>query len=131
VTSKHLLRIALVCILSLALATEAHADSLQKAADTFIVLAVVGVAAIVVVAVVVVQHASSNRTVTGCVNPGQNGLTLTDEKNKRSYILIGDTTGVKSDERMKLQLKKVKTKNRPNAIWALSKVAKDFGVCQP
>jgi hypothetical protein len=131
VTSKRLLRLALGCILSLALATAAQADSLQKAADTLVVLAVVGVAAITVVAVVVVQHAANNRTVTGCVNPGQNGLTLTDEKNKRSYVLIGDTTGVKADERMKLQLKKVKTKNSPNATWALSRVATDFGVCQP
>ena len=53
-TSKCLLRIFLVCILSLALATAAQADSLQKAADTFVVLAIVGVAAIAVVAVVAV-----------------------------------------------------------------------------
>jgi copper(I)-binding protein len=122
---------ALVCLLCLALATATEADSLKTAADTLIVLAIVGVAAIAVVAVVVVQHAANNRTVTGCVATAPNGLTLTDEKDKRIYILTGDTTGAKPAERMKLQLKKVKTKNTPNVTWALSKVAKDFGACQP
>lgn len=130
-TWRHLLRIALVCMLSLALATAAEADTLKTAADTIIVLAIVGVAAIAIVAVVVVQHAANNRTVTGCVATAPNGLTLTDEKDKRIYTLTGDTAGAKPAERMKLQLKKVKTRNSPNVTWALSKVAKDFGACQP
>ena len=40
------------------------------------------------------------RTITGCVTSGQNGMTVTDEKDKQVYALSGDTTGIKPGDRV-------------------------------
>jgi hypothetical protein len=59
-------------------------------------------------------------------------LTVTDEKDKQAYALSGDTTAIKSGNRMKLQGKKVKSTGTSQPLtWQAKKVAKDFGVCQP
>ena len=88
------------------------------------------VAALVVVIVVVVHESSKKRTITGCVNSGENGVSVTDEKDKRLYALSGDTTGLKPGDRVTLQGKKVKPKgaNTPLA-WEVDKETKDFGAC--
>ena len=130
-TSRHLLRIALIGILTLALSTKAEADQLKTTGEEAIAGIVAAVAVVVVVIVVVIHQASSNRTVTGCVSSAQNGLTVTSEKDKRVYALSGDTTGVKSGDRMTLHLKKIKTKGSTTLTWETKKVTKDFGVCQP
>jgi hypothetical protein len=90
------------------------------------------VAVTVAVVTVVVIHYSKKRTITGCVNPGVNGLTVTDEKNERIYALSGDTTGIKPGDRMKLKGKKVKSKgSHKTPVWEIRGLAKDFGVCPP
>lgn len=129
--SKYVWRIALIGILCLALSTAAAADQLQKTADTVLALAIVGVAAVVVVVVVVVHSASQKRTITGCVNTAQNGMIVTDEKDKRVYTLSGDTASVKPGERMTLHLKKFKSKGGNTVTWETQKITKDLGVCQP
>jgi hypothetical protein len=96
-----------------------------------IVGAVVGVVAAVVVVAIVAIHYSKKRTITGCVKPAQNGMIVNDERDKRVYTLSGDTLGVKPDERMTFQGKKI----RPNAgnplSWEITKIRNDYGVCQP
>jgi hypothetical protein len=84
------------------------------------------------VAVVVIRKSSEKRTITGCVYPGQNGMSVTDDQDKRLYALSGNTTGVKAGDRMTLQGKKIKPKDAGKALgWETKHVAKDFGVCQP
>jgi hypothetical protein len=130
-TSRHLFRIVLIGILSLALSSNAGADNtLQSNVDHALAGAIAVVAVVVVVTVVLIHQASSNRTVTGCVSSAQNELTVTNEKDKRVYAISGDTTGVKSGERMTLHLKKIKTKGSTTLTWETKKVTKDFGVCQ-
>ena len=93
---------------------------------------IVGVAAAVAVVTVVVIHESSKkRTITGCVDSAQRGMTLTDERDKRSYSLSGDTTGIRPGDRVTLQGKKIRPNGSNPLTWETKKVTKDFGVCQP
>jgi hypothetical protein len=97
------------------------------------VIGIVAVAAAVVVITVVVVHESTKKkAITGCVNSGDNGMSVTDEKDKRIYTLSGNSAGIKPGDRVTLQGKKVKAKgaNAPLA-WEVNKVTKDFGACQP
>lgn len=129
-TLRHLIRVALIAILSLALSSNAAADTLKSNVDHALAGAIAVVAVIVVVTVILIQQASSNRTITGCVSSAQNGMTVINEKDKRVYTLSGDTTGVKPGDRMTLHLKKIKTKGSDTLTWETKKVTKDFGVCQ-
>src|ERR1017187_5412268 len=97
-----------------------------------IVGVIVGVIAGVAVVAIVAIHYSKKRTITGCVNSGGSGMTVTDEKDKQIYALSGNTTGIKSGDRMRLQGKKVKSTGPHKPLeWEARKVVKDFGVCQP
>jgi hypothetical protein len=92
----------------------------------------VGVAAAVAVVTVVVIHESSKkRTITGCVDSAQHGMTLKDEKDKRSYSLSGDTSGIKPGTRVTLQGKKIRPNGGSLLAWETKKVINDFGVCRP
>jgi CDP-diglyceride synthetase len=94
--------------------------------------AIVGVVAGVVVITIVTIHYSKKRTITGCVNSDVNGMTVIDEKDKQTYALSGDTTGIKPGDRMRLQGKKVKSTGAHQPLeWETSKVAKNLGACQP
>lgn len=69
---------------------------------------VVGVvAAVVIVAVVVIHKKAGNRTITGRINAGAGGMTVTDENDHRTYLLAGEMAGVKPGERMTLEGKSV------------------------
>ncbi len=92
---------------------------------------IVGVVAGVAVVAIVAIHYSKERAITGCVNSGANGMTVTDEKNKQIYALSGDTTNIKPGDRMRLQGKKAKSKGPDKTlVWEAREVTKDFGVCQ-
>jgi hypothetical protein len=130
-TSRYVWRVALIGLLCVALSTAANADQLQSDADHFLAAAIAVVAVVVVVTVVLINQASSNRTVTGCISSAPNGMLVTSEKDKKVYALTGDMTGVKLGDRMTLHLKKIKTKGSNTLTWETKKVSKDFGVCQP
>jgi hypothetical protein len=128
--SKQLGRIALIAILSLALASNASADGLNANSQHLLEGAVAAVAVIVVVSILVIHHYASSHTVTGCVgSPENGGLSLTSEKDHHIYLLSGDTTGVKSGERMTLHLKRIKVKGSSSPSWEMKTIGKDFGVC--
>ena len=93
---------------------------------------IVGVVAGVAVIAIVAIHYSKKRTITGCVNSGENGMTVADEKDKQTYTLSGDTTSIKPGDRMRWQGKKVKSTGPHKPLeWEARKVARDFGVCRP
>ncbi len=59
-------------------------------------------------------------------------MTITDEEDKKTYALSGDTTGIKSGDRLKLLGKKVKPKGLDKTrVWEAKEVLKDFGTCLP
>lgn len=130
-TQKCLWRGVLIVVLSVALATPAKASGYPSGGA--IAGAVVGViAAVVVITVVVIHESAKKRTITGCVNSGANGLSVTDEKDKRIYALSGNTAGIKPGDRITLQGKKVKPKGTDKTFaWEVKKETKDFGACQP
>jgi hypothetical protein len=130
VNSRSFWRLAVIFVLCLALAKEARADSLKTDGELIIVAVVAVAAAIVVVTVLVVKQAKG-RTITGCVNSGASGMLVTDEKDKRVYVLSGDTAGVKPGERMSLTGRKIKADSGATLVWETKKVSKDLGSCQP
>ena len=134
-TQSCLWRGLLIVVLSVVLAQPAGAQSGGgKIVSTgTIVAAIVGVAAaVVVVAVVVIHQVSKKRTITGCVNSKENGMSLRNEKDKRIYALSGNTAGIKPGDRMTLQGKKAKPKGTDETlVWEAKRVAQDFGTCQP
>jgi hypothetical protein len=131
-TWKSLWRGVLIVVLSVALATPATAQSrLQTQADHIVIGVVAGIAGAVILTLVLI-HYSKRRSITGCVVMEGNGMSLNDEKDKQSYTLGGDTSGIKPGERMKLEGRKEKSKGSGQTlVWETKTVTKDFGVCKP
>jgi hypothetical protein len=130
VISKYLWRGALVVLLCLTLAIPTNAGGLPSGGG--IVAAEVAVVAVVVIVAVVLVRGSSKKTITGCVSSQGNTLSLTNEKDQRTYTLSGNTSGIKSGDRMTLQGRK----GEPNGadktlVWEIKKVTADFGACHP
>ena len=122
----------LIIALSFALCVPVEAQNSGKIVSNGTIAGViVGVVAGVAVVAIVAIHYSKKRTVTGCVNSGPNGLTVTDENDKQVYALAGDTAGVKPGERMRLQGSKITSNGGKPLGWDTRKINKDFGVCQP
>jgi len=135
VTSKYLWCGVLIVALGVTLSTSAEAQTGggKIVSNGTIAGVIVGVvAAVVIVAYVVIHESSKKRSITGCVTPAENGMSVTDEKDKRSYALSGDTADIKPGDRMTLQGKKIKPKNAGKPlVWETKTISKDFGVCQP
>jgi hypothetical protein len=135
VTSKYLWCGVLIVALSVALPTSAEAQTgggkiVSNGTIVGVILGVV--AAVVVVAYLVIHESSKKRGITGCVTSGENGMRVTDEKDKRSYALSGNTADIKPGDRMTLQGKKIKPKDAGKpVVWETKTISKDFGVCQP
>jgi len=139
-TRKSIWRGVLIAVLSVALAAPIRADkprligtnsgAFEPVSKGAVIGIVVAVAAVAVLAVVlIVHHKSHKETITGCVASGANGMSVTDEKDKRSYALSGNTAGVKPGDRMTLEGKR---KDAGNAlVFRAKNVAGDFGACQP
>ena len=134
-TSKYAWCGVLMIALSVALAQPAEAQFINGQIGPSagpIVAGIVGTAAAVVVVTVLVIHYSKKRAITGCVVPGQTGMTLIDEKDKQTYMLSGDTTDIKPGDRMKLKGKKVKPKGPDKTlVWEARQVSKNYGACPP
>ena len=131
-TQKPVWRGVLILALCVALAAPARANTSLKTAATEIVIGVVAAAAAATILIVVLIHQSKKAAVTGCVNSGENGMTITDEKDRHVYALSGNTTDIKPGERIKLQGKKGKSKGTDKTlVWEAEAVTRHFGVCKP
>jgi len=138
-TSKYLSGVLILALsFALCLPVEAQSPNVLAPGSTFgpskgeVVGIIVGAAAVVAVVVFVVIHYSKKRSVTGCVNSTENGMTIADEKDKRVYKIVGDTLGVKPGDRVKLHGKKKKSNGADKTlVWETENVTKDFGACRP
>jgi hypothetical protein len=132
-TSKRISAVLSVALsLMLCMPAEAQSSGGKIVSNGTIVGVIVGAAAGIAVIAVVAIHYSKKRTITGCVHGQGNDLTVTDEKDKQTYMLSGNTSDIKAGDRMTLLGKKVKsTGTKPPLAWQAKKVAKDLGVCQP
>jgi hypothetical protein len=88
-------------------------------------------AAVAVVAYLIIHQSAKKRGITGCVTSAGGGMTLTDEKDKRKYLISGNTTSVKPGDRMTLRGSKGSADHGKTLVWKTNAVVKDFGVCQP
>jgi hypothetical protein len=133
VTQKFLWRGALILALCVVLAVPAQAQGLSNNDIRNIKIGIVAVAvALVVIIVVVVHESRKKRTITGCVASGANGMSVTDEKDKRIYALSGNTADIKPGDRVTLHGKKVNPKGASAPLaWQVNKETKDLGACQP
>jgi len=134
VNHKFLWRGALVVALCVVLAMPAQAqpNSIDNLARNVVIGIVAVSAALVVITVVIVHESRKKRTVTGCVISGANGMSVTDEKDKRIYALSGNTADIKVGDRVTLQGKNAKSKDAKAPLaWDVNKETKDFGACQP
>ena len=133
-TSKYLWCGVLIFALGVTLSTSAEAQTGggKIVSNGTIAGVIVGVlAAVVVVAYVVIHESSKKRSITGCVIPGASGMSVTDEKDKRSYALSGNTGDIKPGDRVTLQGKKIKPKDAGKpVVWETKTISKDFGSCQ-
>jgi hypothetical protein len=121
-----------VLILALIVGVAPPARAVDPEGVLIIVAATVTAAAIAVVATVAsVEHKRKKIVITGCVIAGEKGRTVTDEEDKRIYILSGDTTGIQPADRMKLEGKRVNPKGPDKTrVWETKRVIKDFDICQ-
>jgi hypothetical protein len=134
VTSKYLWCGVLIVALGVTLSTSAEAQTGggKIVSNGTIAGVIVGVlAAVVIVAYVVIHESSQKRSITGCVIPGASGMSVTDEKDKRSYALSGNTGDIKPGDRVTVEGKKIKPKGvgKP-VVWETKTISKDFGSCQ-
>lgn len=131
-TSKSLWCGVLIVALCVALSPSAEAQDKIVSNGTIVGVIVGVVAAVAIVAYVAIHESSKKRSITGCVIPAENGMRVTDEKDKRSYALSGNTGDIKPGDRMTLQGKKIKPKDAGKPVlWETKTISKDFGVCQP
>ena len=120
-------------IVALTLGVAKPARAVNPEGVLIIVAATAAAAAIATfVVVTIVQHKHKKIVITGCVFSGEKGMTVTDEEDKKTYVLSGETSGVTVGDRMKLEGKGVKAKSpEKRRVWETKQVIKDFGVCQP
>jgi hypothetical protein len=69
-------------------------------------------------------------SIQGCVTSDENGLRLSNEKDKKTYTLAGDSGTLQSGQRVALSGKKTKD-STGKLIFQVQKLARDFGACQP
>jgi hypothetical protein len=68
-------------------------------------------------------------SMTGCVQPAEDGLRFVDEKKKASYTLVSGGVPLKEGQRAELQGKK--TKDAAGAqMFTVKKLVKDLGSCE-
>jgi hypothetical protein len=126
----HLWRASLIVVLSVALVADARAESLQTAGDQIVAgIVVVSVGIGVLVTVLILHQKHRKSFITGCVHPGASGMSMTDEKDKRTYAVLGDPVGIQSGNRMRLEGKRQQSAQGP--VFQAQAVTKDFGVCPP
>ena len=133
-SSKYLWCGVLMVAVSVALPTSADAQTFSKpivSTGTIVGVIVGAVAVVVVVTYLVIHESTKKRTITGCITQGEDRMTLADEKDKWTYTLSGNTTGLKPGDRVTLQGKKIRPKDTGKPVfWQTKAIAKDFGACQ-
>ena len=122
-----------IVIVALTMGLAVPAKAVNAEGVVIIVAATTAVAAIAVfVTVASVQHRRKKIVITGCVLSAEKGMTVTDEEDRKVYLLSGETTAIRQGDRMKLRGRKVRSTGPDKArLWEAKEVLKDFGVCQP
>jgi len=117
----------LLCAVILPVNVPAKADSLQTAADEIIIAAIAVGAAIGIGVFYAIHHTPSLK---GCAVAGPDGLELKNEGDQKTYLLTGDTAGVKAGERVRVAGKKKAGKGATgDTTFLVEKLKKNYGAC--
>lgn len=73
------------------------------------------------------QH---SQKITGCTASVPNGLQLVSESDQQTYVLIGETAGIKSGDHIRVSGKKEKGGAGAALQFFVDKPPKDFGACK-
>jgi hypothetical protein len=99
--------------------------------NTEIVGVVAGIAALgAAVGIGVYFAVKHSHRVTGCALSGADGMTLTSESDKQTYILVGEVAGIKSGDRVRVSGKKSKQQSAGTRHFLVEKAPKDLGSCE-
>ncbi|SRR5579884_931503 len=129
--ARTLCRAVLIAIVVATLAKPAHADNIGTDAKLIVTgIAVVSAAVAVAVTVLVVHQRNKKSAITGCVTSGPNGISVSDDKDKRIYALSADSISIKPGDRMTLQGKRRK-QSGGTWVFEVHGIIRDFGSCQP
>jgi hypothetical protein len=97
---RNLWTALLISIVSLALIRPARAESLDTLGkQVYAGIAVVSAAVVVGVVLAVLHEKHKTRTVTGCVTPAPDWMSVMDDKDKQVYALSGSPMGDKPGDR--------------------------------
>ena len=121
--------ILLLCVSLLAVTVPAQAQIGPTGGQvTGVVVAIVAVgAAIGVGAYFLIRKAPS---ITGCADASPNGLSLQNEGDHQTYMLIGDVANIKADTRVRVSGKRKKKDASGKRDFLVEKLAKDYGSCK-
>ena len=124
------MRMVLIALISIALVKPARAESIDTAGKQLEVgIVVVGAALVVGVTLLILHEKHKKATITGCVQSGANGTSVTDEKDQQIYLLSGDPAGIKAGDRMTVAGNR--KAGGKGSVFEVHGVIKDFGVCRP
>ena len=92
----------------------------------------VGVAAAVTGIALYVHHrhnaAPTQASLVGCTQSAQNGMSVTNEKDNKTYSLAAEGTGLKAGERVALRGRMARD-GSGDQIFRVQNVVKDYGTC--
>jgi microcystin-dependent protein len=89
-------------------------------------------AAVAAVLLVRHHHHVANNTqayVTGCMQSTQNGISLTNEKNNQTYLIVSNDNSLKAGERMTLKGSVESADGSADPSFHVISMVKDFGAC--
>lgn len=122
------LSLLLLCSLLFTTTRQARANDIpskNQVIGIFVVVAAVGAAIGVGIYFAIRQPPS----ITGCARSTPNGVALLNEGDQKTYMLMGDTALLKTDERVKIKGKKKKdASGKPTFL--VDKISKDYGTCK-
>ncbi len=70
-----------------------------------------------------------NQRLTGCAASGANGLELWNPGDRQNYALVGEVSGIKPGERVRVSGKMPNGNEGVRRQFLVEKVEKDFGAC--
>ena len=87
-------------------------------------------AALGVTGYLIYRGAHKHAAIQGCVVSDENGLSLRNDKDKKTYFLAGDSAGLRPGQHVALNGKKTKDSSG-KFIFQVQKLRTDLGECQP
>ena len=96
-----------------------------------VIAAVAGAGAALGAAGYVIYHETHKHPIVmGCLATNADGLSLTDEKNRKVYVLTGNLAALQAGEKVAIKGKKSKDPSGKQ-FFQVEKLTKDLGPCQP